>query len=44
MMLKKGPNFVPGRPKSSRTPEGTLRASVLPAASLDDLFEHQGGE
>src|SRR6476660_2063651 len=39
-MLKKASNFVLGSTKSSTYPRGYASGFVLPAALLDDLFEH----
>jgi hypothetical protein len=42
-MLKKPSNFVLGSTESSTYPSGYAFGSVLPAALLEDLFEHPDG-
>jgi hypothetical protein len=39
-MLKNAPNFVLGSKKSSTYHRGYASGFFLPAASLDDVFEH----
>jgi len=41
-MLKQASNYVFSRSNTSTCSGSTPRCSILPAALLDDLFEHPG--